>query len=530
MPRHRPLCRDRGGVQAKPGPHGRRSECEAPILPARRRKREVIDARRSSGRHRRRHPGQGSPVGRRLGSGQRRSRLPHRRGRRLRGRGPRPCRAGLRGSRAGPDHRRLRLHGHARARRHPHAPVLGTDEQGHVGRGRQPAALQHLALRVPTDPTARRGGYPRRLRGGARRAGALGRHHRLRSRPAERGLARPPRRLGPAGLHRPDVPVGALADPERPQRRVRVGRGGGPARPGAGARRDRGRAKAPERAPVRHALPGAGRYLHGGAAAGRLRRGGAARPALPHARGAIAVGVPRDHPPQRDDADRVARRPRRAHRADHRGSRDLPGRPPLDPLAQPGLGHAPLGRARRHGRPLPDGLRPPRHRAPPFRALPPGGRQHGHRHRRLPAQHARRDAPGLVPRPGRRRESPRHPRGGRVPRRHGGGRQGARARRYRPSRAGLQGRLRPRRLRASRHAAVPRSRAVADLLGRRPRGPAGLRRRPRDRARRPRPDDDYAAAAAALEEAQGRALAQIRQLDWAGRGPDAIAPPTFPGL
>ena len=41
---------------------------------------------------------------------------------------------------------------------------------------------------------------------------------------------------------------------------------------------------------------------------------------------------------------------------------------------------------------------------------------------------------------------------------------------------------------------------------------------------------DYAAAAAALEEAQGRALAQIRQLDWAGRGPDAIAPPTFPGL
>jgi len=41
---------------------------------------------------------------------------------------------------------------------------------------------------------------------------------------------------------------------------------------------------------------------------------------------------------------------------------------------------------------------------------------------------------------------------------------------------------------------------------------------------------DYAAAAAALEEAQGRALAQIRQLDWAGRGPDAIAPPTFPRL
>ncbi|OXE37951.1 hypothetical protein CCS92_32240, partial [Methylobacterium radiotolerans] len=41
---------------------------------------------------------------------------------------------------------------------------------------------------------------------------------------------------------------------------------------------------------------------------------------------------------------------------------------------------------------------------------------------------------------------------------------------------------------------------------------------------------DYAAAAAALEEAQGRALAQIRQLDWAGRGPAAIAPPPFPGL
>ena len=41
---------------------------------------------------------------------------------------------------------------------------------------------------------------------------------------------------------------------------------------------------------------------------------------------------------------------------------------------------------------------------------------------------------------------------------------------------------------------------------------------------------DYAAAAAALEEAQGRALAQVRQLDWAGRSPDALAPPTFPGL
>ena len=41
---------------------------------------------------------------------------------------------------------------------------------------------------------------------------------------------------------------------------------------------------------------------------------------------------------------------------------------------------------------------------------------------------------------------------------------------------------------------------------------------------------DYAAASAALEEAQTRALAQIRQLDWAGRGPEAIAPPTFPGL
>lgn len=41
---------------------------------------------------------------------------------------------------------------------------------------------------------------------------------------------------------------------------------------------------------------------------------------------------------------------------------------------------------------------------------------------------------------------------------------------------------------------------------------------------------DYAASAAALEEAQARALSQIRQLDWAGRSPDEIAPPTFPTL
>jgi cytosine/adenosine deaminase-related metal-dependent hydrolase len=38
---------------------------------------------------------------------------------------------------------------------------------------------------------------------------------------------------------------------------------------------------------------------------------------------------------------------------------------------------------------------------------------------------------------------------------------------------------------------------------------------------------DYAASAAALEEAQERALSQLRQLDWAGRSPDEIAPPTF---
>jgi 5-methylthioadenosine/S-adenosylhomocysteine deaminase len=38
---------------------------------------------------------------------------------------------------------------------------------------------------------------------------------------------------------------------------------------------------------------------------------------------------------------------------------------------------------------------------------------------------------------------------------------------------------------------------------------------------------DYASAAVALEEAQVRALAQIRQLDWAARSADEIAPPTF---
>ncbi len=39
---------------------------------------------------------------------------------------------------------------------------------------------------------------------------------------------------------------------------------------------------------------------------------------------------------------------------------------------------------------------------------------------------------------------------------------------------------------------------------------------------------DYKAAAAALEEAQARALERMPNLDWAGRDADAIAPPTFP--
>jgi len=39
---------------------------------------------------------------------------------------------------------------------------------------------------------------------------------------------------------------------------------------------------------------------------------------------------------------------------------------------------------------------------------------------------------------------------------------------------------------------------------------------------------DYAAAAAALEEAQARAIEAIPKLDWAGRNVDQIAPPAFP--
>jgi cytosine/adenosine deaminase-related metal-dependent hydrolase len=39
---------------------------------------------------------------------------------------------------------------------------------------------------------------------------------------------------------------------------------------------------------------------------------------------------------------------------------------------------------------------------------------------------------------------------------------------------------------------------------------------------------DYAAASAALEEAQARALQDIPRLDWARRDADQIAPPTFP--
>ena len=39
---------------------------------------------------------------------------------------------------------------------------------------------------------------------------------------------------------------------------------------------------------------------------------------------------------------------------------------------------------------------------------------------------------------------------------------------------------------------------------------------------------DYAAAAAALEEAQRRALKEIPKLDWAGRTADELAPPSLP--
>lgn len=38
---------------------------------------------------------------------------------------------------------------------------------------------------------------------------------------------------------------------------------------------------------------------------------------------------------------------------------------------------------------------------------------------------------------------------------------------------------------------------------------------------------DDAGSAAALKEAQARAMSQIRRLDWAGRSPDTLAPPTF---
>ncbi len=41
---------------------------------------------------------------------------------------------------------------------------------------------------------------------------------------------------------------------------------------------------------------------------------------------------------------------------------------------------------------------------------------------------------------------------------------------------------------------------------------------------------DYPAAAAALEEAQARAMQDIPRLDWARRDADGIAPPTFPSL
>ncbi len=177
------------------------------------------------------------------------------------------------------------------------------------------------------------------------------------------------------------------------------------------------------------------------------------------------------------------------------------------------------GRARRYGRPLPDGVRPPRHRAQSFRPLRPGRRQHGHRHRCLPAQHARRDAPRRVP----RRvvaENPRDTRAADVF--HAATFGGARA----LGRDDI-GRLAPG-CKADFvlvDCAHPAMRPCRDPV-------QSLIYSAADRAVRQVFVDgreivrdgrvltvDYAAAAAALEEAQGRALAQIRQLDWAGRGP-----------
>ncbi len=137
-----------------------------------------------------------------------------------------------------------------------------------VGRGRQSAPLQHLTLlRVPADPATRPEGT-RAAYGVALAELALSASPPSATRLAERRLARSPRRFGPAGLYRPDVPVGPLAHPERPQRGVRMGRGSGPARPGAGAAEIATAERHPSGRLRRHALPGAGRYLHGGAASG----------------------------------------------------------------------------------------------------------------------------------------------------------------------------------------------------------------------------------------------------------------------
>ncbi len=142
---------------------------------------------------------------------------------------------------------------------------------------------------------------------GAVGTAALGRHHAGRPVDGASRLARPAGRGGDARVHRADVPLRTLVHQERPCRRIRMGREGRREGDGGGAAPRRTRRAARIRPPVRHGGARADRHLRRRAAQGKQPGSQEARPVLADPRRAIGGRVPRDHPPPRHDADRLAR-------------------------------------------------------------------------------------------------------------------------------------------------------------------------------------------------------------------------------
>jgi hypothetical protein len=222
------------------------------------------------------------------------------------------------------DDRRRGQNGHARPGQHPLAPVQRADEQGPDRRGRQPGLLQLLALRIPADLPRRRGSgaalRPRCAIGTV----ALGRHHAGRPVDGPPRLARPAGRGRHARVHRADVPLRPLVHQERPSRRIRLGRSRRRKGDDRGAGTDRTRRAASLRPPVRHGLSRADRHLQRIPAARQPRRGQSTRPRLADPRGAIRDRIPRDHPPPRPHADRLAGPSRPAVGSFHHRPRGTP--------------------------------------------------------------------------------------------------------------------------------------------------------------------------------------------------------------